>query len=452
MKKKSTVILLLLVAASSVALCLLWTRTRPLATTQSVETSDTVGGGSSSKQSAVLVHRTVSPTVATQSLTAGASASGRGSGGGKVRTNNAKLIDPPQDILAALRAALGRNATNDVSALLKMLRDDPTRHDAVIRALAEDPLMPSGLRIWAMSLLKTIGGPKAVDALLAVFMRSDDDLQIRCYAAFCFAKMPDTRMVQQLLAYARDDSLPIDIRAAAILALKQFASDTEVQACLATLARDQSNPRLARLGLSALSSSTNQASVDSLAEGARASDYGVRMASVQSLGTLARAEDPAVAQLAQESLRDVAYDVIGELAPSSEHAPRQNSTEQEDRQRWMSAAVHALNYAPADQTSLILSDIYSSAQDDRLRQDVVSVAGGLPNDESLRALLIRGLSDPVPKVRMVSARSLLSLTGGTDISVVHNAMNAETNDNVRRDMSRALRSHTSLDISEGVTP
>jgi hypothetical protein len=96
--------------------------------------------------------------------------------------------------------------------------------------------------------------------------------------------------------------------------------------------------------------------------------------------------------------------------------------------------------------------MYSAAGDARLRQDVVSTAGGLPKDEILHALLIRGLIDPVPKIRMLSARSLLSLTKGADASVVLNAMNAESNASVRRDMARALRPYVQGDIPEGVTP
>jgi hypothetical protein len=325
-------------------------------------------------------------------------------------------------------------------------------HTRTLISAALDPSFPLAFRIWAMSSLRAVGNAEAVDALLTLFASPDCDLQVRCYAAFCLARLSDARMVPKLLAFAADNSQPTDIRAAALLALKQFANSVqEVQDLLIALSREEGAPQLARLSLASLSSSTNRASVEALTQGIAADDYGVRVASVQSLGDIAKSVD-ASAQLARKAIQDAAYAVIGELAATAVDVPGHSTAEQDDRQRWIRATIHALNYAPTPQTSRILSDMYSAAGDARLRQDVVSTAGGLPKDEILHALLIRGLIDPVPKIRMLSARSLLSLTKGADASVVLNAMNAESNASVRRDMARALRPYVQGDIPEGVTP
>lgn len=284
-------------------------------------------------------------------------------------------------------------------------------------------------------------GPNAVPALLACMQDASEPEPLRLFAAFMLHRIADARAIAAAGALATDQATSEDVRAAAVLILTRFSDNQSVRNLLTSLAQSAENTRIANLCLDALGDVRSPQAVDALAAAISSPDVARRATAVLSLGELGEAEQDLVRERARLTLEQAGYDVVAAL-----ETPDRNEGNKEDltilpleTYRWMSSTVHAFARGQPANAGNILHRMYPVAVDDRLRQDVVSVAGGFNESPEALALLRQALTDSTPKVRMVAAHALLAAAGTDAVSAVEQALTEEPDPKVKNEMQRALR-------------
>jgi HEAT repeat protein len=335
--------------------------------------------------------------------------------------------------------AYAQSADSSVNSTSARQADDNL---ARLRGIVRGEATGANAHAEAHQLMKSLveAGPSSAPSLAAVVSNKKEDKLLRCYSTMMLSQIKDRASVSALAKTALDPTDDEDVRAGSVLALSKFKEDKEAESAIEGVVSSTQSPRLRAVSLSALADVETIQATDALGKALESSDYQQRRASVVSLGELSQSKKQAVREQANAELANAGRTVIADLvARSKRAAPSERLSK--DEYEWMRETVYAVARAKCAEGANVLSDIYASSTDERLRQDAVSAGGGFAGDNQARDLLTKALSDTAPKVRMMAARALLILTDGEAAAVVEKAMEKESSESVRSDMSRALRAY-----------
>jgi HEAT repeat protein len=230
------------------------------------------------------------------------------------------------------------------------------------------------------------------------------------------------------------------------VALSKFRDDPTIPTALRRILEQEQPGRISDVCLGALGAFDQKTAVDTLLEASQHEEYQTRTMAAVSLGDLAANTNAFVQADAALALANAGLTVVDELALLAQNAQPHDPAQParplpEEQYRWAKETVHGLGRTDSEIAVQMVGTVlsFSSGQDARLAEDCVATLGGFRTNDLAAAILAQSLADPNPNVRMVAARSLLLVSGAAAADIVRAASEKETNENVRRDIQRALR-------------
>lgn len=232
-------------------------------------------------------------------------AGGGGSGGRQAPT--APSTTPPRDLAAALKNAFSGNATNDVSALLKMLLDDPKGNAAAIIALAHDETLLPNIRAMMLKLMGGLRDTASLDALVQLSETLSDPI-LRAESVKALGQRPEHEAEARLRVIADDAQDPARAMATSLLGIGAARESQELLA--GQLTNPASSPELRNAALYAMRRYDDQATVTTLMQAANDPSVSAkeRATALYSLGVIGNSNAlPAVKANLNSPDREVRY-------------------------------------------------------------------------------------------------------------------------------------------------
>lgn len=363
-------------------------------------------------------------------LRSGSATAAAAAGGADLSLPNRDMAVHPGDI--DLAEAQDPIRGPEIRALLGRLRDWLTRADGDSVRARENP----------HAIMKKIiaEGADAVPELIAILTDASQPAQFRRYVALMLDKIHDPSSIPALLQVASEVGLDEGLRVAAVLALARF-KDESVGVTLAQIAEREGSGLVAKACLGSLSGFQTDASIQALSAAAQSDHYETRRSAMISLGELAAGDAGYASEAAAVEVQDAGLLMLEEL--SELDARREVDPLAQlgaDQVEWMNSTLLALDRLGASGPGLAIAcAACNSGADDRLRCRAVANLGKYKNDADAEEFLTQVLEDPSPQVRMIAARSLLAVSGGTASNILSQAIERETNAMVRADLIWAVR-------------
>jgi HEAT repeat protein len=323
-------------------------------------------------------------------------------------TRQSLPVDPQEDVLEALDS----------------LRD-------YFRRVPSDDTSPHQL----LNSIPTHGA-LAVPFLIDVLTDKSELTILRQYSVMLLDRIHDPSSLRALSDVASDPAEDEKIRILAIGALSRF-KDLRAAATIADIAVQASSRRVSDFALRALANFPVTSSTSALRQALNSEDYITKKAAAEALRQIIiQGTSETVTSAASGALEDAGYQIVDELQHQAEQDPVTAGT---DFYEFARETVHSIGFAQTSNAVAILGAIYRQSDDERLRQHSIAALGGFNASAEATQILQTALTDDTPKVRMVAARSLLLATNGAASPIIEQAITDESDENVRRDMRRALR-------------
>jgi hypothetical protein len=277
---------------------------------------------------------------------------------------------------------------------------------------------------------------KAKPSLISILRDNKETSDVRVWATQMLCKSKDLEAVMTCTKIFADSNELERVRMACVPAMVQTIGSEEIQRTALALAQDGNNVAIKRICLGLLRKVKSPSSVSILEKTVYGGSYDEKLVATASLKDIAASDDTVVNSHAKESLEAVLQYAVTDIEAS--RGVKIDAMISKERQRWLSEVVHSYVNIGSGKSFGFLIRIYDASEDDRTRQDVISIAGGFKKDDQVIGLLKKALHDATPKVRMVAARSLLAATDGEAIPIIEQIVLSESNESVKNDMQRAL--------------